>query len=106
MRRERRAANLRRLRHVPAHVEIQVDEFLLHGFPAGERYTIGDAFSRELERVIAGVDFRSGFRRDTILPDLDAGRVSPPAHAGPTALGAQVAQAVYRGLDAHTGEGK
>jgi hypothetical protein len=100
MRRDRRLANLRQLRHAAPVVEVTVDELVLHGFQPAERHAIGDAFQLELERAFAGADFRSGFRQDAELPGLDAGRISLPAQARPASVGAQAARAVFGGLNA------
>ncbi len=102
MRRDRRLANLSQLRHSAPRVEVTVDEFVLHGFQRADRYTIGDAFQQELERMFAEADFRSSFRQDADLPRLDAGRISLPVQVRPSLVGAQVAQALFGSLNIYS----
>jgi len=104
VRRERRAANLLRLRQGPPHVEVAVDEFVLHGFPASARHAIGEAFGRELERLLAAGDVRSAFPRGADLPALDAGRLSIAPSARAETVGTRVARAVYASLAAGSKE--
>jgi hypothetical protein len=98
MRRDRRLANLRQLRRISPRVEVTVDEFVLHGFQPSERYTIGDAFQLELERLFSGAGLGPAFRRDAELPRLETGQVSLPDRARPASVGAQVARAVHGAL--------
>jgi hypothetical protein len=100
MRRERRLANLRRMRRESVRVEVAIDELVLEGFPASERRAIGDALSAGLERLFGEADIRRSFRRDIELPVLPAGRVPLPDRSGPAAVGEGVARAVYAGLNA------
>jgi hypothetical protein len=100
MRRAQRAANLRRLIRASPRVQVEIDELVLHGFAASERYAIGDALSLELGRLFGEADLRRAFRRGMELPELNVGRVTLTAQAGPAAAGAQVGRAVYSGLSA------
>ncbi len=104
MRRARRAENLRKMTRPAPWVELVVDDLVLIGFSASERYAIGDAFSRELERVLSGADPRVTFRNSAELPALDAGSVALPSQHRPGSVGSQVARAVYNSLAAG-GEG-
>ncbi len=106
MRRARRAENLRRITRPAARVELMVDDLVLIGFPPTERYAIGDALSRELERMLSGVDPRVRFQHSAELPTLDAGSIPVPAQRKPGSVGAQVAQAVYSSLTAGDKRGK
>ncbi len=98
MRRERRRANLQRIRQFHSSVEVAVDTLVLSGFPSSERYAIGDAFQRELERMFTHAELHSASFLDQELLHLDAGRISLPVRAQPRLVGAQAAQAVYRSL--------
>ena len=105
MRRERRAANLLRLKEASPRVEVTVDELVLHGFQSSERHAIGDAFQQELERILAEVDLRSTFRRDADLPRLEAGRISLSQRSRPAVVGNRVAHAVVDSLNSSGREG-
>jgi len=100
MRRAQRAANLRWMMNASPRVEVEIEELVLHGFSASERHVVGEALSRELERMFGETDLRRSFRRDIELPVLHAGRVPLPARIGPAAVGEGVARAVYTGLGA------
>ena len=76
-------------------IVIEIDELVLHGFPPGERHRIGEAVQAELARIVGErADRRVAERRGG-----PAGRrhVQRRPRAMPaTAIGAGVAEAVYR----------
>lgn len=37
----------------PRRIEVTIEELVLHGLPAAQRHTIGDAVAREIERALA-----------------------------------------------------
>lgn len=83
----------------PRRIELHIEELVLAGFPAAQRYAIGDALERELSRLIADRGLPSAMVPGGEIARLDAGdfAVAPGAHGN--AIGAQVARAVYRGLE-------
>jgi hypothetical protein len=94
MRRDVRAASLRRLAQAAPGLELLVNELVLYGFPAEQRYAIGEAFQQELEHQFAGADLHGSFQEDAALPALDGGSIALPAQARPAAVGIQAARAV------------
>ncbi|MBN1428162.1 MAG: hypothetical protein JXB07_07245 [Anaerolineae bacterium] len=106
MRRARRAANIRQMTQTSPRVELVVDDLVLIGCSASERYAIGDAFSSELERMLSGADSRQTFQHSAELPALDAGSIAVSSQRRPGSIGAQVAQAVYGSLTAGSKGGK
>jgi len=102
MRWAQRAANLRRMRRAPAHLQIDIDELVLHGFAASDRNAIGDALSGELERLFGEAELQRAFHRGLELPSMNTGSISLPAQVGPAAVGAEVARVVYSSLNADT----
>jgi hypothetical protein len=79
-------------------IEVHIERLVLHGFAPGDRRRIGAAVERELERLLAEGDAPAGLGRSGALARLDGQsfRVAPGADA--EAVGAQVAQAIHRGL--------
>jgi hypothetical protein len=67
---------------------------VLHGIDPADRHHIGDAFERELARLLA--DRPIANRHD--IEHIDAGTRRLPAQAKAPAIGAQVARAVHGGL--------
>jgi hypothetical protein len=83
------------VKRMPASIELHIDELRLAGFSAREGRQIGRAVERELARLIA----QSGtFGHTQAVDRLDAGRLRFPAGARPQAVGARIADAVFRGL--------
>jgi hypothetical protein len=80
-----------------AHLELQIDRLVLHGFAPGDRLQIGEAVQQELTRLFAqGIPpslMQSGQieRQDGGTFELTAGATE--------GIGVQIAQAIYHGLD-------
>ena len=79
-------------------VELQIEALFLDGFPAADRYRIGDALQSELGRLLAEAGVPPGISSGGEIPRLDAGPFAMRASASPQEAGRQVAQAVYRAL--------
>jgi hypothetical protein len=78
-------------------VEISIDELILEGFAPSERYRIGEAVQRELERL-----FLESTRASELLPSgahdaVEAGAFPMNSSRGDV-IGAQIAQSVFTGL--------
>jgi hypothetical protein len=97
MRRERRAANIQKMKQKNSSVEVQIDELVLHDFPVADRYAIGDALSHELSQLINAEAFP--FDRGFHIPVQRAAEISILPDAKPASVGAKVAQAVHAGLN-------
>jgi hypothetical protein len=83
----------------PSHIEVVIEELVLHGFAPGDRRRIGDAIERELARLLA-VQGLPAFATGLALDRIDGGtfQATPGAPAG--TLGGQVAQQVYQQVTA------
>jgi hypothetical protein len=82
-------------------VEILIDELVLHGFSAADRYAIGESLSLELQRLVAaGNPAELAALGD--VSALRAANISLPADAKTQTVGAQVAAAVNGSLNAGT----
>jgi len=98
MRRQQRAANIRKLPQPVSSVEVFIDELVLHGFSAADRYSIGDALTLEIERQLAEASTHPFLSRDTDLSLINAGRIGLPPNAKPAWIGTRVGRAVFNGL--------
>ncbi len=76
-------------------VELQIDELVLHGFMAADRYAIADAIQRELRHLLAARDRWALRRAGSHREQLDGGTftVAPGSHGH--VVGTQVARALY-----------
>jgi hypothetical protein len=77
----------------PRHIEIHVEEMVLHGVDPSDRHAVGDAVVAELTRLIA-----EGGLPDTM--QVDAAGLRGAVEGSPAsgaALGVAVARATYRG---------
>ena len=77
-------------------IDLQIDELVLNGFAAADKHAIGDAFERELARLLAEQGVSPGLTRNVELEHLDAdvNNVNQGSHSETIAV--QSAQALYR----------
>jgi hypothetical protein len=80
-------------------LDLYVEELVLHGFPAGDRYVIAEAVERELARLFTEQGASSFLAQGGTIDRLNGGSFAVAPVAKPEALGAQIAQAVYGGLN-------
>jgi hypothetical protein len=81
-----------------AEIELHIEELVLDGFNAADRYRIGDAVERELSRLLSEQSIPSSLVANRDQAHLDAGAFHVAADSTAERIGAQVAQAVYGGL--------
>ena len=77
-------------------IVIEIDELVLHGFPAPDRYRIGEAVQAELARIFAERGLPGTSMQSVTAARLDGGAFNVAAGMPAAALGAGVAEAVYR----------
>ncbi|HEX6288337.1 MAG TPA: hypothetical protein VFZ66_04060 [Herpetosiphonaceae bacterium] len=86
----------------PPSVDLRIDQLVLHGFDHGSaasaRSLIGATVERELARLLSEQGVPPGLSQEGAVARLDGGAFEVLPHAGPEAIGAQIAQAIYRGL--------
>lgn len=80
-------------------IVIEIDELVLHGFPPGDRYRIGEAVQAELARIFAERGLPEG-RSGSEASRLDSGAFRAADGRSDT-IGVGVAEAVYRTVAAH-----
>ncbi len=79
-------------------VKMHIEELVLYGFGAGDRYHIGEAVQRELARLLTQRGIAGTLPANRSIEALDAGSFSLMPGAKAQNIGAQAARAVYRGL--------
>ena len=83
-------------------VELHIEELVLHGFGAGDRYAIAAAVEQELSRLLVAQFGVQGvprlFAESSETPRVDAGAFNVAAGTNSEAIGGQIAQTVYQGL--------
>lgn len=79
-------------------VIIEIEELVLHGFPAGQRYAIAEAVERELARLVGERGVPPGLAVAQDAAWVDGGAFDAAPGARPQQIGVQVARAVYGGL--------
>jgi len=86
----------------PESVELHIDELVLHGFAAGDRYGIAEAVELELSRLLVAQFAVQGvprsFAKSSEQPRLDAGAFNVAPQSSADAVGSQIAHAVHGGL--------
>jgi hypothetical protein len=82
----------------PMNVELHIEELVLHGFAPGDRYRIGEAVERELQRLLAEQGAPALFNAAIDLARIDAGIFNLKPNANSEMIGAQIAQAIYSGI--------
>lgn len=80
-------------------IEVSIEELVLHGFGAGDRYAIAEAVERELARLLAEQGAPPFFMQEGAVARLNAGSFAAAPAAMPETLGARIAQAVYEGCN-------
>lgn len=75
-------------------VIVSIDELVLEGFPATEKYRIGEAVQQELTRLFSESTREQGPVSARTLEFVDAGTFQMNGPQG-IVIGAQIAQAVF-----------
>lgn len=83
----------------PQSLELHIDELILHGFAPSDRVDIRDAVQRELARLLTEQGVPRGLAQDGEISSLDGGSFDVAPGSRAESIGAQVAQAVYGGLE-------
>ncbi len=79
-------------------IDLHIERVVLHGIAPGDRHRVGDAIGGELARLLMADGVSSALARGAEVDYIDAGTFRLPRAARPSAVGVQVARAVYRGL--------
>ncbi len=83
-------------------IELNIDELVLHGFPAGDRYAIAEAVEQTLSQLfseqIASEGIPPSLAVQSQRAQVDAGSFNVAPGAKGNAIGSQIAHNVHRGL--------
>lgn len=82
----------------PQSLELHIDELVLDGFPARDRYRISEAIESELTRLFAERGLPTSLSRKREVAGMNAGAIQIGADRRPTAIGIRLARSIYRGL--------
>jgi len=83
---------------VTPRLTVHIDTLVLQGFPLAQAHAIARSLERELARLLARGERPFAPAGAAYLPRLDGGQISLASDAGPRAVGARLARAVYGGL--------
>jgi hypothetical protein len=80
-------------------IELHIEELVLHGFAPGDRHRIVEAAQFELQRLLAERGAPQLFDGSIDLARIDAGSFDLKPGANAEGVGAQVARAIYGGMN-------
>ena len=80
------------------HLEVVIEELVLHGFAPGDRYRIARAVEHELMQLFTEQGVKPSLVQGSEVAHLDGGAFKVAPRSKAEAIGAQVAQAIYGGL--------
>ena len=79
----------------PTNLEFEIEELVLHGFSNRDRHQIGAAVEQELTRLFTEQSLASPITHSVAIDHLDGGTFTVSDGMPPTAIGVQIAQAIY-----------
>jgi hypothetical protein len=79
-------------------IDLHIEELVLHGFPAEDRYRIGSAVEAELARMFVEGGVPPSVTQGNDMIDLDGGSFEMEPGSKAERVGGQIAKAVYGGL--------
>ncbi len=79
----------------PSALELHIEELVLDGFAAADRYAVAEALEQELGRLLADQGVPEAWRAGRGMERLAGGAFSASLVRGSRQIGAQVARAVY-----------
>ncbi len=83
----------------PRNIKLHIEELVLDGFAAGDKYRIADSVESELARLFTEQGAPKSLSQGGEIAHLDGGVFEAARGSRPEAIGAKVARAVYGGLN-------
>jgi hypothetical protein len=80
---------------IPREIDVHIEELVLHGFFAGDRWRIGDALEHELRGLLAAEGIPHAWLSSP--QRIDAGITSTTSLTKPAQAGADIAGAIHLG---------
>ena len=84
---------------LPRNVELHIEELVLRGFAPEDRYLIGEAVQQELTRLLNKGGVPPLLARGGEIGQLDGGAFAMSPGMKAEAIGSQIAQNIYGGLN-------
>ena len=81
-----------------AKIDLHIGELILRDVPYALRHRIAAAVEQELARLLSEQDLPPTIMQGGYFPQIDIGTMQLAPDAKPDAIGAQIAQSVYRNL--------
>jgi hypothetical protein len=82
----------------PQHVELHIEELVLHGLPHGDQHRVGATVESELARLFTTQGTPPQLARGHEIERLNGGQFEMEPNPGAETIGARIARAVYGGL--------
>ncbi len=82
----------------PQHIELHIEELVLHGFERKDRYAIGEAIQHELTRLLTEQGVHPSLGQRYKVARVDGGTFDVKQGTKAETIGMHVARTVYRGL--------
>ena len=82
----------------PPHLELQIDELVIHGLPHLDRAQLGAIIQRELSRLFAEQGVPGSLQQPGAIAALNGGSFTVQPDAPLEAVGGQIARAMYGGF--------
>ena len=79
-----------------ASVDLHIDELVLHGFRASDRYVIGEAIERELAQLLGEQGIPNSLQSDDATDEIRGEAFNAAHDMKPPMIGRQIATAVYQ----------
>jgi hypothetical protein len=76
-------------------IELHIEELVLHGFVASDRYLIGEALQQELTRLLTEKGLPSSLAQGGEIARINAGEFEVQLGAKPEIIGVQIAHLIY-----------
>jgi hypothetical protein len=87
------------VRSQKSEINLHIDELVLHGFAPCEKNHIRDALEKELSRLFSAQSNFSNLSKSTLRDRVDGGNFRMANSATPNVVGAQIAGAVFGGIN-------
>lgn len=83
----------------PPNIQLHIDELILHGFSPADRSRIAEVIQTELARLFASKGVPRTLTQGGAVPVLDGAEFEFTPGMSAQAIGLQVAQSIYGGLN-------
>lgn len=84
---------------ISRNLELNIEKLVLYGFVPADRARIGAAVQQELTRLLAERGVPLSLERGGAISHIDAGAFEMSSATKPDAIGIQIAQTIYGGLN-------